>query len=335
MIPAHFAETLPDRKVRCSLCAHRCVIAPGKTGVCVVRENVDGALYTQVYGQVIAEHVDPVEKKPLYHFQPGSLAYSIATPGCNFRCPWCQNWEIVHMPPRTAAAMGSHRSPSEIVQNALSAGCQSIAYTYTEPTIFFEYALETARLAHEVGIRNIFVTNGYMTLEALEAVHPFLDAANVDLKAFRRETYRRLVGARFQAVLDTLVAMKQLGVWVEVTTLVIPGVNADQAELRAAARFIAQELGPDTPWHLSRFFPAYRMAAFPPTPIDILQEAQDIGREAGLKYVYLGNTHTPSHTRCPSCGKVLVERLGYRVQTYMNRSGICPACKIPVAGVWN
>jgi pyruvate formate lyase activating enzyme len=335
MIPALFQETLSNQRVRCSLCAHHCVIAPGKAGVCSVRENIDGVLYTQSYGQIIAEHVDPIEKKPLHHFLPGSLSYSIATPGCNFRCPWCQNWEIVHLPARTTPLLGDPRSPASIVNGALAAGCRSIAYTYTEPTVFFEYALETAGLAHEAGIKNVFVTNGYMTLEALETIHPYLDAANVDLKAFRKDTYRKLIGARFQAVLDTLVAMKQLGVWVEVTTLVIPGVNMDLAELRGAADFIVKELGPDTPWHLSRFFPAYRMAAFPHTPTDFLLEAQDIGREAGLNYVYIGNTQSQSHTRCPSCGRTLVKRWGYAVEVAISKSGRCPDCQTEIAGVWD
>jgi pyruvate formate lyase activating enzyme len=275
-----------------------------------------------------------VEKKPLYHFIPGSLAFSIAAPGCNYQCPWCQNWEIAH-PVDRARTWTEPLAPESIVSGAQEAGCRSIAYTYTEPTIFFEYALETARLAQAAGIKNIFVTNGSMTSEALTAILPYLDAANVDLKAFNPDTYRRLIGGRLQAVLDTLVEMKCLGIWVEVTTLIIPGVNTDPTELAEAARFIARELGPDTPWHLSRFFPAYRMSAFPPTPIDILQETRDIGWEAGLDYVYIGNIRSSSHTRCPTCGKVLVERLGYRVKTMLNGSGKCPSCKTPIAGVWH
>ena len=246
-----------ESSVRCNLCAHRCVIKDGKKGICQVRENQGGVLYTLVYGHTITQHVDPVEKKPLFHFYPGSTAFSIATPGCNFRCRWCQNWEISQMPREQHLVMGERASPEQIVSVARKAGSHSIAYTYTEPTIFFEYAYNTACLAHEAGLANVYVTNGYMTEEMLEIFHPCLDAANVDLKAFRDETYRRYVGARLQPVLDAMKVMKRLGIWLEVTTLVIPGINDDPAELRDAARFVAQELGVETPWHISRFFPAY------------------------------------------------------------------------------
>ena len=246
-----------ESSVRCNLCAHRCVIKDGKKGICQVRENQGGVLYTLVYGHTITQHVDPVEKKPLFHFYPGSTAFSIATPGCNFRCRWCQNWEISQMPREQHLVMGERASPEQIVSVARKAGSHSIAYTYTEPTIFFEYAYNTACLAHEAGLANVYVTNGYMTEEMLEIFHPCLDAANVDLKAFRDETYRRYVGARLQPVLDAMKVMKRLGIWLEVTTLVIPGINDDPAELRDAARFVAHELGVETPWHISRFFPAY------------------------------------------------------------------------------
>jgi len=346
MKEAMLYEKLSDDRVRCNLCAHRCVIADGKMGVCQVRENRDGMLYTLVYGRTISQHVDPVEKKPLLHFYPGSTAYSIATPGCNFRCRWCQNWEISQMPRERHLIIGEKASPEQVVAAARRAGCRSIAYTYTEPTVFFEYAYDTARLAHEADIANIYVTNGYMTEEMLETFNPphpprsggehdlYLDAANVDLKAFRDETYRKYVGARLQPVLDSLKVMKRLSVWVEVTTLVVPGINDDLAELRDAAQFVAQELGVETPWHISRFYPAYEMTGVPPTPVATLQRAREIGLEEGLRYVYVGNVPGEANTLCHGCGRLLIRRSGYWIlENNVQPDGCCPDCGTPVAGV--
>ena len=328
-------EKLSDGRVRCNLCAHRCVIKDGERGICQVRENHGGTLYTLVYGRTIAHYVDPVEKKPLFHFYPGSTAYSIATPGCNFRCRWCQNWEISQMPRERHLIMGQEASPEQIVAAAKHAGCRSIAYTYTEPTVFFQYAYDTARLAHEAGLANIYVTNGYMTKEMLETFRPYLDAANVDLKAFRDKTYRKYVGARLQPVLDNLKTMKRLGIWLEVTTLVIPGVNDDDGELKDAAEFVANELGVDTPWHISRFFPAYKMTDVPPTPLETLQRAREIGLAAGLYYVYVGNVPGEANTVCHECGKTLIRRSGYRIlENHVQLDGRCPDCGTPVAGVF-
>ena len=325
---------LSDDRVRCNLCAHRCLIADEKRGVCLVRENRGGTLYTLVYGRTISQHVDPVEKKPLLHFYPGSTAYSIATPGCNFRCRWCQNWEISQMVRERHFIMGDEASPEQIVAAAQRAGCRSIAYTYTEPTIFFEYSYDTARLAHEVGLANIYVTNGYMTEEMLETFDPYLDAANVDLKAFRDETYKKYVGARLQPVLDSLKVMKRLGIWVEVTTLVVPGVNDDAAELRDAARFVAQELGVETPWHISRFYPHYEMTDVPPTPVSTLRQALEIGLEEGLRYIYVGNVPGEANTSCHKCGRLLIRRSGYLIlENHVQPGGTCPDCDTPVAGV--
>lgn len=327
-------EKLDGNQVRCNLCAHHCVIADGKKGVCLVRENRGGVLYTLVYGRTITQHVDPVEKKPLYHFYPGSLAYSVATPGCNFRCQWCQNWEISQMPRERDLIAGQKASPEQIVSSAVKTGSRSIAYTYTEPTIFFEYALDIARLAHPAGLANIYVTNGYMTREMLEMFHPYLDAANVDLKAFREKTYHRYVGAGLRPVLDNMKTMKKLGIWLEVTTLVIPGLNDDPAELRDAARFIFQELGPDTPWHISRFFPAYKMVDRPPTPVETMQKAREIGLEEGLHYIYMGNLAEQAKTTCHQCGETLIERDGYWIAQNRIRAGRCPYCGALIPGVW-
>ncbi len=331
---ARLYEGLADERVQCNLCAHRCTIGDGKRGVCHVRENRAGTLYTLVYGRLIAQHVDPVEKKPLMHFYPGTTAYSIATPGCNFRCQWCQNADISQMPRERQFIMGDRVSPEQVVAEARRAGCRSIAYTYTEPTIFFEYAFDTARLAHEAGLANIYVTNGYMTEGMLETFQPYLDAANVDLKAFRDETYRKYVGGRLQPALDSLRAMKRLGVWVEVTTLVIPGINDDPAELRDAAQFVAQELGVETPWHISRFFPTYQMTDAPPTPISTLLKAQEIGLEEGLRYIFVGNVRGEANTVCHECDRTLVRRSGYWIlENRVRPDGTCPDCGAPVAGV--
>ena len=328
-------ESLTQKRVRCNLCAHHCVIPDGRLGVCRVRKNVDGTLYTLVYGRTISQNVDPVEKKPFYHFYPGSLAYSIATPGCNFRCQWCQNWQISQVPRERELITGREATPEQIVSNALETGSHSIAYTYTEPTIFFEYAYDTARLAHQVGLANILVTNGYMSQKMLEMFHPYLDAANVDLKAFREKTYHRCVGAGLQPVLDNMKLMKKLGIWLEVTTLVIPVVNDDIFELRDAAQFVAQELGADTPWHISRFFPAYRMTSTPPTSQATLELAQQIGREEGLQYVYVGNIslENGSDTFCPNCGRALIRRHNFGVIFNRMETNKCPACGELIAGV--
>jgi pyruvate formate lyase activating enzyme len=328
-------EPYPDGKVRCNLCAHRCVIPEGKLGVCRVRQNVGGKLYTMAYGRAVARHVDPIEKKPLYHFYPGSTSYSVATEGCNFRCRWCQNWEISQIPRKRDPIRGGAASPEQIVRAARDYGTRSIAYTYTEPTVFYEYAFDTALLAHAVGMANVLVTNGYMSEEMLSAFQPYLNAASVDLKAFRDSTYKRYVGARLQPVLDNLKLMKRLGIWIEVTTLVIPRLNDSRAELHDAAGFVARELGPDTPWHISRFHPAWRMTDRPPTPLESLHRAHDIGREEGLRFIYIGNVPEEGgqDTICPQCGRALIHRDGFGELTNHVLEDHCPDCGTPVAGV--
>jgi pyruvate formate lyase activating enzyme len=332
---ARLWEKLEGQKVHCCLCAHECKIPKAKLGVCGVRRNDRGTLNTLVYADVIAAHVDAIEKKPLYHFLPGSLAYSIATIGCNFKCAFCQNWQIS----QAAADEGGLHSgretpPAEVVEQARKSGCRSIAYTYTEPTIFFEYAYDVARLAHEAGLYNVFVTNGYMTRRALDEIRPYLDAANVDLKGFRDEFYRKNCKARLQPVLDTISAMKSLGVWVEVTTLVIPGENDADDELRHIAEFIA---GVDRmiPWHLSAFHPDYEFADHEATPLATLRKAKELGQQAGLNHIYLGNVMEGGSTFCLSCRKEIIKRHYMGLDDSRLRDGRCPYCGVAIAGVWS
>ena len=335
MTEARLYDKLSHKRVRCNLCAHRCVVEDGRSGLCRVRANRDGTLYTLAYGRTVAEQIDPVEKKPLFHFYPGASAYSIATEGCNFRCKWCQNWEISQIPKELSPQQGGKATPGHIVESAGYHHCRMIAYTYTEPTIFYEYAYDTAVLAHSAGLANIFVTNGYMTEQMLQAIRPYLDAANVDLKAFKDETYRRYVGARLQPVLDSLKTIRRLGIWLEMTTLVIPGINDEQAELREAARFVKNELGAETPWHISRFFPAYKMTDLMPTPVAALRRAREIGLEEGLRYVYQGNISEPGSqdTLCPACGHLLIRRSGFSLLENRVEEGHCPDCGAPISGI--
>ena len=326
-------EPLEGGKAGCRLCAHRCVVEPGRRGVCGVRENRGGRLETLVYGEAVAAHVDPIEKKPLYHFLPGSKALSVAAAGCNFRCGFCQNWQISQAPRRPGGGLAGEPFPPEaVVRAALDRGCRSVSYTYTEPTVFFEYALDTARLAREAGLLNSFVTNGYMTAEALETVAPWLDAANVDLKAFKDATYRKVCGARLEPVLESIRRMRGLGIWVEVTTLVVPGLNDGADELEAIARFVAS-VGPEVPWHVSRFHPDFEYTQAPPTPVAALRAAVEAGRRSGLRHIYVGNLPGEGEdTSCASCGAALIRRRGFAVIENVLRGSRCPACGAALAG---
>ena len=334
MKEAMFYEREGDKQVRCGLCRFRCLIADGARGICAVRENRGGILYSLVYGKLCTEHVDPIEKKPLFHVMPGSRSYSIATVGCNFHCRHCQNYTISQVD-RNEPIRGTEQTPQEVVRRALDSDCRSIAYTYTEPTIFYEFAYDTARLAREAGLKNIFVTNGYITKEALAAIAPFLDAANIDLKGFSEGFYRDVVHARLSEVLDSIVEYRKQGIWLELTTLIIPGLNDSDAELQGIAEFIVANLGIDTPWHVSQFYPTYKLTDRPRTPVATLRRARDIGRAAGLRYVYEGNVpgEGGENTYCPSCSSVLIKRYGYTIEADRISSGACPDCGATIAGV--
>ena len=333
---AYLYEKREDHNVRCILCRHRCMIQPDRRGICAVRENRGGVLHTLVFGKLIARHVDPIEKKPLYHFFPGSLSYSVATVGCNFKCLFCQNADIAQMPAdQDGEILGRDCTPKEIVEDALRNHCRSISYTYTEPTVFFEFAYETAKRAHAAGIKNVFVTNGYMSPEALEMIKPFLDAANVDLKAYNPKYYSEVCGAKLEGVKKTLKQMVSAGVFVEVTTLIVPGLNDDLRELHDLAAFLVDHLGDATPWHISRFHPTHRLTDRPPTPLSTLVRAREIGLKAGLKYVYTGNVpgEQGENTFCPGCKNVLIERWGFQVRKNRITGGRCPGCRLAIHGV--
>lgn len=324
-------EPLTEGRVHCFLCAQECRIRPGNTGVCGVRENRDGTLYTLVYGEVVALNVDPIEKKPLFHFLPGTQAFSIATVGCNLSCRFCQNADISQASRgKTETVHGQPLAPERAVELAQQYHCASIAYTYTEPTIFMEYALAIAQLAVEAGLANVFVTNGFMTRQSREVILPYLHAANVDLKGFDDRYYRRVCGARLQPVLDTIREFHKAGVETEVTTLVVPGENDSPEELRAIADFLVS-ISPDIPWHISRFFPTFQMTDKPPTPIPTLRRAMEIGREAGLRYVYAGNVpgEELENTFCPGCGGEVIRRSMYRT-TVEEQADRCRRCGEPI-----
>ncbi len=334
MKEARFYNKLEDNKVHCTLCSHECIISTAKRGTCGVRENNDGILYALNYGKLAAQHIDPIEKKPLFHFYPGSKSYSISTVGCNFRCVFCQNHDISQMPALTNRIIGKYVSPEDVVEQALKYDCKSISYTYTEPTIYFEYALDVAKIAHQHNIKNVFVTNGYFSLEALREIVPYLDAANIDLKSFSEDFYKKLCGAKLSPVLDTIKLLKECGIWIEVTTLIIPSKNDSDEELHSIAEYIAR-IDEDIPWHISAFYPTYKLLNVPPTSPKTLLHAYDIGINTGLHYVYTGNIYNKDTetTFCNKCKKPLIERHFYDVVNKLDVNAYCPYCGNSVAGV--
>lgn len=323
-----------ENQVKCGLCSHRCLISDGRRGICGVRENRGGSLYSLVYGKVIAAHVDPIEKKPFFNYLPGTASFSIATAGCNFRCLFCQNADISQGASRYKEMLGEETRPKDVVSGAEKTGCVSIAYTYTEPTVFFEFAYDVSVLAKEKGIANLYVTNGFMTPEMLDTYGSLLDAANVDLKSFSDKFYREICGARLEPVLDSLKHMKKMGVWVEVTTLVVPTLNDSLDELKQIASFIKLELGAETPWHISRFHPDYKLRNLPTTPIEVIHKAREIGLDCGLRYVYAGNVpgDVGENTYCYNCGGLLIKRYGFYVEENRVKESRCPDCGVKIDG---
>jgi pyruvate formate lyase activating enzyme len=324
-----------DKKVRCRLCNWLCVIDDGRLGRCMVRKNIDGVLYSLTYYNVCSANPDPIEKKPLFHFQPGSRSFSIATMGCNFRCEFCQNWQISQAALEEGRIDGEPITPEHIVEAAVRSGCRSMAYTYTEPTIFMELCNDCGRLAKARGLANVFVSNGFMTTEAVDFASDWLDGINVDLKAFSEDFYRRLCKGRLQPVLDTISYIaKETNIWLEITTLLVPEQNDSDDELKQLAGFIANNAGIDVPWHISRFHPQYKYLDSVPTPMDSMERAYEIGKSAGLHYVYLGNVpgSNAENTFCYNCGRLLIERLGYRIAVNNVKDSKCPDCGTQIAG---
>jgi pyruvate formate lyase activating enzyme len=330
---AYLYKSLPDKKVQCQTCAHYCQISPGGRGLCAARKNIDGQLYVLNYGQAAVINVDPIEKKPLFHFLPGSDTLSLGAVGCNFHCLNCQNWDISQEYKIAMKAdqevLGEYSDPEQIVNSALKSKIKSISYTYSEPTIFLEYALDIMKIAKKKGVKNVFVSNGFLSQEAIKLIAPYLDAANIDLKGFSEDFYKKFCGGELQPVLNTLKAIKKVGIWLEIATLVIPTMSDSAKTLKGIANFIKKELGAETPWHLSKFssLHSWQLHHLPDTPLETLKMAYEIGKSAGLKYVYTGNMPgLPSEdTFCPKCKALIIDRTGYMVFRH-DKNGLCPKC---------
>lgn len=332
---ALFYDRLGRTDVVCKLCPRSCVLSDGQIGFCRARKNLGGRLYSLGYGRPCAIHVDPIEKKPFFHVLPGTTSLSIASAGCNLRCKFCQNWQISQFSPLETENFRA--SPEEIVSLALREGSDSIAYTYTEPTNFYEYVWDVSRLARSKGLMNVAHSNGYINPEPLRGLLQYLDAINVDLKAFDPVFYREVCEGELSPVLSTLSMIKRKKVWLEITNLVIPGRNDDMAKIGEMCRWIVKYLGPETPVHFSRFYPMYRMTTLPPTPVSTLEKARHVALEAGLKFVYIGNVpgHPAESTFCPSCGRVLIKRAGYNILSFDLKNGACKSCGRKIEGLWD
>jgi len=322
--------------VQCELCPFRCFLPEGSRGICRVRMNVAGRLRTLVYGQPVSVHIDPIEKKPVYHMLPGSRIFSLATVGCNLRCSFCQNWEISQCNPEEAKTAGQILTPEQVVDAAIANNCNSIAYTYSEPIVFYEYVLDIARLAKQKGLRNVLVSAGYINREPLRKLAPYFDVIKIDLKGFNAQFYRKVVGGELKYVLAALKELHSLGVLTEVVNLVVPSLNDDMQEITRMCKWIHDNLGPDTPLFFSRFTPQYRLGNLPATPIETLEKARKIAMEAGLRYVYIGNVpgHPGENTYCPDCGRMLIHRYGYTILENNIKNGKCVFCGKKIPGIW-
>jgi len=332
---ARYYTQLENGKVRCNLCPNFCILKPGQRGICGVRENIRGKLYSLVYGKPVSLHLDPIEKKPLYHFLPGAKAYSLATVGCNLNCQYCQNWDIAHRSPEDAETR--KMSPAEVVQEAINNQAEVIAFTYNEPTVWYEYMFDIAKLAHEKGLRTVSITAGYINPEPLKALLPYLDAVKVDLKSFNDQTYRQLIQGRLDPVLETMKTVKQSGTWLEIVNLVVPGYTDKMEEVKEMCQWIKDNLGDEVPVHFSRFWPQYKLVNLPPTPEETIKKARQVCLDVGLKYVYTGNIDDPegSTTYCPENHQPLLIREGYLVKkNTIDAAGRSPDCSVKIAGVW-
>ncbi|MBZ5569358.1 MAG: AmmeMemoRadiSam system radical SAM enzyme [Acidobacteriia bacterium] len=333
-VEARFYDKLASKSVQCRLCPRQCVVADGGRGYCKVRENRGGTYYSLVHSRLCAAHIDPIEKKPFFHFRPGTLAFSVATGGCNVNCKFCQNWEISQIAPEQLRRQ--YVTPAGLAAAARQNDCPTLAYTYSEPVIATEYYLDSAEAGHAAGIKSVFVSNGFIRREPLERLCHRMDAIKIDLKAFSDAYYREVVNAELKPILETLVTIRKRGVWLEIVYLTVPSLNDSESELRAMAKWVKSELGPDVPVHFTRFYPLYRLKNLPPTPVETLERAKSIAGAEGLHFVYVGNVpgHAGQHTHCPKCSRVVVERAGFTVRKLQLKNGRCEFCRAPVAGMW-
>ena len=333
---AMYYERLPDQRIRCLVCPRKCVVGDTGRGYCRVRENVGGKYSTVVYGRVCTYHVDPIEKKPLFHFLPGTSAFSLATVGCNLECKFCQNWEISQEKPENVPATGM--PPAKVVESAVRLKAPTIAYTYTEPTVYYEFMLDTAREGRERRLRNVMISAGYINPDPLVGLTRAMDAIKIDLKGFTPDFYAKTCNATLPPVLDSIVTVKKAGTWIEIVHLVIPTLNDSDKETDAMCRWLHENVGDEVPLHFTRFYPTYKLANLPPTSVAAVERAREIGLARGLKYVYVGNVpakHPGESTYCPKCGKIVIERAGYTILSNRLRYGKCPECNASVAGVWS
>jgi len=332
---AQFYEKLPYKKIKCKLCPRECVIDDRERGYCGARENRGGTYYTLVHSRVVTAHIDPIEKKPFFHFLPGAMAFSLATAGCNVNCKMCQNWEISQVRPEQVRS--TYAPPEKIAALAQQNRCPVVAYTYSEPVIFYEYMMDTARAAHEAGIRSAVVTGGYVAQDPLKKLCKSVDAIKVDLKAYSETFYKEVVNGELKPVLNALVTIRKLGMWNEIVYLVVPTLNDSDQEFKGLARWVRSELGLDVPLHFSQFHPEYLLKNLPPTPLATLERAKAIADAEGLHYVYIGNVpgHPAESTYCPKCRRVVVERVGYTIGAMHLKNGKCQYCQQPIAGVWS
>jgi len=334
-VEAKFYQKLPNKKVKCKLCPRECTVGDRERGYCGVRENRGGTYHSLVHSRVCAAHVDPVEKKPLFHYLPGTLAFSIATAGCNVNCKFCQNWDISQVRPEQVPAQ--YAPPKAVAELAKQNRCPTIAYTYSEPVIFSEYVMDAADAGHEAGVRSVVVSNGFIQNEALKTAYGKMDAVKIDLKAFTESYYRDVVVAELKPVLETLVALRKMGKWTEIVYLVVPTLNDSDAEFQGLARWMKTNLGVDVPVHFTQFHPEYLLKNLPITPVPTLERAKAIADAEGLHYVYIGNVpgHPAQNTYCPKCRRMVVERLGFTASQMLIRKGACPFCSQAIPGIWH
>ena len=332
---AMYYKKLDDETVQCELCPRGCTLSNGQRSFCRVREPKGGKLYTAAYGAACSAHVDPIEKKPLFHFLPGTAVFSIATAGCNFRCKCCQNWQISQIGPEDAQNIPM--SPAELVAQTRRNSCPTVAYTYTEPSIFYEYMLDCAKAVRSAGLRNMYHSNGYLNRKPVEELSAYLDAADVDLKGFTDDFYAQMSAGSLSPVLATLKTLKNRGVWLEITNLVVPTMNDDLGKVKEMCGWIVQNLGPDVPLHVSRFWPQYKLTQLAPTPVETLEGVRTTALAEGLHYVYIGNVpgHPAEHTYCPKCKATVIQRSGYTILKNGLVDGACKACGERIAGIWS